>query len=249
MKFPIALQPYTIREELTKDFLGSFTKVAEIGYSAVEVGMPPAGITVAEMKAHFEQIKLNVISCHSSLAQLTDDLDTAINFMQQLGGSYIVLSHRFDTKQEVLDTAKRFNEIGKKCKDRGIQFLYHNHDWEFVRFDGEYALDLLLRETDPEYVKLELDVYWVKKGGADPTSYLRKLHDRCPLLHVKDMEPGEEQFFAEVGEGILDFDAILQAAAEVGTEWLIVEQDLCRTPVFECIATSYRNLVKMGVVL
>ncbi len=248
MKFPIALQPYSIREELNDDFFGSFARVAEIGYQGVEIGMPPEGVTVKEMKTRLADLGLQAISCHAGLEQLTNDLSTVTDFVNEMGGKYIVLSHRFDTKKEVLESAQLFNNIGRAAKDDGIQFLYHNHDWEFIKFDGQYALDLLLQETDPDLVKMELDTYWVQKGGENPAEYLRKLKNRCPLLHVKDMEKGEEQFFAEVGEGILDFQEIIQAAAEVGTEWLVVEQDLCRRPVFESIEISYRNLSNMGVI-
>ncbi|MEK3888721.1 sugar phosphate isomerase/epimerase family protein [Bacillus sp. FSL K6-3431] len=248
MKFPIALQPYTIREELDKDFFGSFQRVADIGYRGVEVGMPPKGITVEEMKSRFAEMELQVISCHSSVEQLTNDLSTVTDFVKEMGGKYIVLSHRFDTKEDVLKSARLFNQIGADTKAQGIQFLYHNHDWEFTKFDDQYALDILLDETNPDLVKLELDTYWVQKGGENPAEYLRKLKNRCPLLHVKDMEADEEQFFAEVGEGILDFREIIQVAEDVGTEWLVVEQDLCRRDVFDCIETSYTNLREMGVI-
>ncbi|WP_219833924.1 sugar phosphate isomerase/epimerase [Paenibacillus sp. R14(2021)] len=247
MKFPIALQPYTIREELKQDFLGSFTKVAEIGYQAVEAGPPPAGITVAEMKAHFDRIGLGVIGCHAGLDQLTNDLDALLDYLDVFGGRYVALSYNFASREAVLEAAAAFNKVGAACRARGVQFLYHNHDWEFQKFDGEYALDILLQATDPELVKLELDVYWAKKGGEDPAAYMRKLKGRCPLLHVKDMEPGEERFFAEVGEGILDFADILAAAEEIGTEWLVVEQDACRRSPFESIAISFNNLSGMGV--
>ncbi|QHW33046.1 sugar phosphate isomerase/epimerase [Paenibacillus rhizovicinus] len=248
MRFPIALQPYTIREELKQDFLGSYTKVAEIGYQAVEAGPPPEGVTIEEMKAHFDRIGLQVVGCHTGLDQLTNGLDQLVDYLNLFGARYVAMSYRFDSREAVLEAAKTFNSVGAACRERGIQFLYHNHDWEFQQFDGESALDILLGATDPQLVKLELDVYWAQKGGVDPVAYLRKLKGRCPLLHVKDMEPGDERFFAEVGEGVLDFEAILAVAEEIGTEWLVVEQDACRRSPFESIAISYNNLSKMGVV-
>jgi sugar phosphate isomerase/epimerase len=248
MKFPVALQAYTVRDELDKDYLGTLAKVAEVGYRGIEIGPPPEGISVAEFKNYMNGIGLQVIGAHAGLEQLTTGLAAQVEYLHQVGGANLALSQRFDSRQQVLESAELFNHIGENCRQAGIQFLYHNHNWEFVRFDSEYAYDILLGATDPDLVKMELDVYWVKRGGAEPVDYLRKLHGRCPLLHVKDMEGGEEQFFAEVGEGILDFDAILREAAEAGTEWLVVEQDLCRRPVFESIAISYRNLQKMGVI-
>jgi sugar phosphate isomerase/epimerase len=248
MKFPIALQPYTIRNELAEDYLGALAKVAEIGYQGVELGPPPAPISIAALKQHLDQLGLQVVGSHASIEQLTNDLDAQIDYLHAVGGKYIALSYRFDSRQQVLEAAERFNQIGANCHARGIQFLYHNHNWEFTRFDGRYALDMLLEATDPELVKMELDTYWVKRGGEEPVEYLRRLHGRCPLLHIKDMEPGEEQFFAEVGEGVLDFDTILREAEAAGTEWLVVEQDAGRRAPFESIAISFRNLQKMGVI-
>lgn len=187
-----------------------------------------------------------MIGAHAGLEQLTEGLAAQVEYLHTMGGAYLVLSHHFETRQEVLEMAQLFNLIGENCRKEGIQFLYHNHDWEFVRFDGEYALDILLAATDPHLVKMELDTYWVKRGGAEPVDYLHKLHNRCPLLHIKDMERGDEQFFAEIGEGTLNFNALLREAAQAGTQWLVVEQDRCRRPVFESIEISYRNLQKIG---
>ncbi len=196
MKFPIALQPYTIRDELQQDYLGSLTKVAAIGYQGVELGPPPAGISLAQFKQHLAQIGLQVIGSHARIEQLTSGLDAQIDYLHEVGGRYIGLSYRFDSRQQVLEAAERFNQIGANCRQRGIQFLYHNHNWEFTRFDGEYALDLLLEATDPELVKLELDTYWVKRGGEEPVAYLRRLHGRCPLLHMHEAVRDWEARFA-----------------------------------------------------
>lgn len=248
MKFPVALQPYTVRDELDRDYLGTLSRIAEIGYQGVELGPPPAAISLDAFKQHLERVGLRVIGTHAPLAQLTDGLDALTEYLREVGGSYLALSHRFASRQDVLDAARLFDQVGARCRERGVQFLYHNHNWEFTRFDGEYAYDILLRATSPDLLKMELDTYWVQRGGADPAAYLRRLHGRCPLLHVKDMEPGDEQFFAEVGEGTLDWGAILREAEAAGTEWLVVEQDQCRRPVFESIAISFRNLRAMGAI-
>ncbi|CAA9550550.1 MAG: Sugar or sugar phosphate isomerase/epimerase/dehydrotase [uncultured Thermomicrobiales bacterium] len=247
MTFRVALQAYTVREELAVDYLGTLTAIAEIGYEGVELGPPPAEISLVECKDHMTQIGLQVVGSHAGLQQLTDDLGAQVDYLHTMGGRYLGLSHRFASRQDVLEAAKRFNEIGDACRDAGIQLLYHNHNWEFTKFDGQVAYDLLLDATDPALVKMELDTYWVQRAGEDPVDYLNRLRGRCPLLHIKDMEAGEEQFFAEVGEGVLDWDAIFQAADAAGTQWLVVEQDQCRRPVFESIAISYRNLQEMEI--
>jgi len=247
VEFQVALQAYTVRNELAGDYLGTLTRIAEIGYEGVELGPPPADISLDQLKHHLEQIGLRVVGSHGGLQQLSDDLGTQVDYLHTMGGRFLGLSHRFASRQDVLDAARRFNEIGAACRKEGIQFLYHNHNWEFTRFDGESAYDLLLDATDPELVKMELDTYWVQRAGEDPVAYLNRLCDRCPLLHIKDMEAGEEQFFAEVGEGVLDWDAIFREAEAAGTEWLVVEQDQCRRPALESITISYRNVRKMGI--
>lgn len=247
MKFRVALQAYTVRKELAVDYLGTLTRIAEIGYEGVELGPPPADISLDQLKDHLKQIGLRVVGSHAGLQQLTDDLGTQVDYLHTMGGRYLGLSHRFASRQEVLEAARRFNEIGAACRQEDIQLLYHNHNWEFTRFDGQSAYDLLLDATDPELVKMELDTYWIQRAGEDPVDYLTRLRDRCPLLHIKDMEAGEEQFFAEVGEGVLDWDAIFRAADAAGTQWLVVEQDDCRGSAFESIAISYHNLQEMGI--
>jgi sugar phosphate isomerase/epimerase len=248
MKFPIALQTYTVRRELERDIFDTLQKIAEIGYHGVELSLPLPGANVSQVKNHLNQIGLEWVAYHVNFEQLASRLDDLIASLHTAGCGNLVLSYlTYSSKQDVIDAAQQFNEIGANCRKQNIQFLYHNHHHEFIQYDGERALDILVRATDPELVKFELDTYWVRRGGEDPANYLRSLRKRCPLLHVKDMEQGPEQFFAEVGEGILDFEAIFHAAQAVEVQWLIVEQDESRRPAFESIAISYRNLKKMGV--
>ncbi|TVY03005.1 sugar phosphate isomerase/epimerase family protein [Cohnella terricola] len=247
-RFPIAVQPYTVREAMSIDYVGTLEKLAAIGFEGIELGLPPEGMTLGQQKALLDRLHLQVVGAHASFDNLDVDFRRLTDYLQQTGGQYIAVSMRFDSKDDALRKAEQFNRIGEICREGNATFVYHNHDWEFERFDGESVLDLLLRETDPQLVKYEIDTYWVRKGGEDPASFIRKLQGRCPLLHIKDMEPGEEQFFAEIGEGILDFPAIAEAAASVGTEWLVVEQDFSRRDPFESLAISYRNLQRMDLI-
>lgn len=245
--FPVAVQPYTIREALSRDYAGALERVAEIGYKGIELGRPPAGMTVSGQKALLDRLGLKVIGTHAGFDTLDFDPYAIADYLEEVdGGKYVSISLRFDSKQAVLDKAKKMNEIGATFRKRGITFLYHNHDWEFAKLDGEYILDVLLRETDPELVQTEPDTYWIRKGGEDPAAYLRKLKNRAPLLHIKDMEAGDERFFAEIGEGVLDFPGIAEAAEEIGVQWMVVEQDRCRRDPFESLKISYVNLMRMG---
>ncbi|WDH80444.1 sugar phosphate isomerase/epimerase [Paenibacillus urinalis] len=246
--FPIAVQPYTVREQLSQDYVGTLTQIAEIGYQGIELGRPPEGMTIAEQKSLLDHLGLKVIGSHAGFDTFDFDPDVIADYLEEVNGEkFVGLSLRFSSKEEVLLKSAKLNEAGEKFKRRGVQLLYHNHDWEFNKFDGELALDIVLRETDPELVKLELDTYWAKRGGVDPVQYLSKLKNRCPLLHIKDMEAGEEQFFAEIGEGILDFHAIADTAKQVGTQWLVVEQDQSRRDPMESLKISFRNLQKLGI--
>jgi sugar phosphate isomerase/epimerase len=246
--FPIAVQPYTVRDAMSQDYVGTLEKLSAIGFDGIELGLPPEGMSIAKQKELLDRLNLQIIGTHASFDNMDVDFVRLTDYLHQVGGKYITISMRFDSKEDVLRKSKQFNRIGEICRAGNATFLYHNHDWEFEKFEGEYVLDLILRETDPELVKLELDTYWVHKGGEDPSEFLRKLNDRCPLLHIKDVEAGEEQFFAEIGEGILDFRAIAKTAAKIGTEWLIVEQDQCRRDPFESLAISYRNLANMDLI-
>ncbi|QJD84525.1 sugar phosphate isomerase/epimerase family protein [Cohnella herbarum] len=247
-RFPIAIQPYTVREAMSQDYVGTLEKLAAIGYEGIELGLPPEGMTIDEQIALLNRLGLQVIGTHASFDNLDVDFGRLTDYLHRTGGKYIALSMRFDSKDDVLRKCEQFNTIGELCRNGNATLLYHNHDWEFAKYDNEYVLDIILRETDPELVKLELDTYWVRKGGEDPAAYLSKLSNRCPLLHIKDVEAGEDQFFAEIGEGILDFRAIADTAAQVGTEWLVVEQDQCRRDPFESLAISYRNLANMDLI-
>jgi sugar phosphate isomerase/epimerase len=139
------------------------------------------------------------------------------------------------------------NEAGKRLKAAGLQFSYHNHAFEFEKFDDGVAFDIFWQHTDPELVKSEFDVYWVKLAGLDPVAYMRQLGKRVKLLHLKDMAAGEGNKFAPVGTGTIDFAGVLKAANELGVEWGAVEQDNCygEDPL-KIVETSYRNLQKLG---
>jgi sugar phosphate isomerase/epimerase len=140
--------------------------------------------------------------------------------------------------------------ISEKLAKEGIDFSYHNHNHELVHYGEKTWLDMLYEQASPEMLKAEIDVYWIQAGGGDPTAWIRKCAGREPLLHLKDMTVTQDrqQHFAEIGEGNMNWPAIITAAKESGVEWYIVEQDECyeRDP-FESLAISYRNLRAMGL--
>jgi len=138
------------------------------------------------------------------------------------------------------------NRLGGRCKELGARLSYHNHAFEFEREDGEYAIDILLGNTDPDLVKFEPDVYWIKYGGADPATLIRQYAGRCPLIHLKDMTAGPTPTYAEIGEGIIDFAPIFAASEAGGAEWYIAEQDFCARPALQSAELSLKHLKEWG---
>ena len=245
-KILVGLQMYTLRDLCAKNFLGTLEKVAEIGYSGVEL----AGLYSVEpprVRETLDSLGLKCIGTHmggSSIEQIAE-----VN--HQLGSSYVwgpcLPKGRLpENREECIEMAQFANENGRKLKDEGIQLVYHNHSKEFEKIDGRYIMDWLLEETDPRYVQAEIDVMWGQYAGLDPASYILKYPGRVPLVHVKDMDENKE--FTEVGRGVLDFDSIFDACEKVGSKWYIVEQDICRLPPLESVRRSYQFFVERGMV-
>jgi sugar phosphate isomerase/epimerase len=137
--------------------------------------------------------------------------------------------------------------IATAMKSDGLQLCYHNHSFEFQKFDGKYGLDIFYENSDPNLVLAEIDTYWVQHGGEDPAQFLRKYPNRCPLIHLKDMLADAQKSFAEVGAGILNWPEIFKACEAVGAQWYIVEQDRCQRPPLESVRMSFENLKRMGI--
>ena len=245
---PVCLQMYTLRDEAAKDFVGTLRKVADIGYEGVQLSGPTEGISAREIRALLDDLGLQAPSGGSPLEALEADLDGAIEYALELRVPYIRIPF---LRQDVRDsadawkrTAQRMTEMGEEIAKHGMTLCYHNHSFEFERFDGKYGIDILYEESDPRYVHAEIDTYWVRHGGEDPAEYLRRLANRVPLVHLKDME--EDGSFGEVGEGVMEWEPIFAAAEASGAKWYIVEQDTCKRPPLESVRISLENLRKMG---
>lgn len=244
---PVALQLYTVRDETARDFAGTIRRVAEIGYPAVEFA-GYGDLDADAMKSLLDETGLRAASTHVGFAALDSDLDAQIDYALTIGCQYLVLPYldrnQYSNADAFRALAPRLNEIGRRCKERGLGFAYHNHDFEFAGGAGNYGLDALLDATDPALVGSELDVYWAAYAGADPVAYLRSRAGRIPLVHLKDMSP--ERTFTEVGDGTLDMAAIRAAAAEGGARWFIVENDQPRMASLESARRSLENLKAAG---
>lgn len=244
-KIPVAVQMFTLREETEKDFAGTLKKVAELGFDGVEFA-GYGGLEVTEVKALLDEYGLKASGSHVPFDQLQNNLEQVIEEQKILGSEYIVwpyLTGEQRNEETYKSLIPTFAEIGKKVREAGMTFCYHNHDFELDKLsDGRFVLQAFLEDTDPAHVQAELDVYWIKRAGEDPVEWIQRYKDRTPLIHLKDMTTDDEQFFAELGTGGVDIDAVIKAGQEVGAKWFVVEQDQTRRTPFESIEISINYL-------
>ncbi|GAF65806.1 putative isomerase [Bacillus sp. TS-2] len=245
---PIGLQLYTIREETAKDFIGALKKVKEIGYQGVEF----AGFgdhSAAEIKEAIDDIGLKAVSSHVPLDRLENELEQVIEEQVTIGSKSVVCpfipESYWKSKEAYEKLAEFLNTVGQRCREHGLQFGYHHHSFEFEKFGDEYALDLLLRLTDPDFVHLQCDAYWVEYAGLSAVDYIKKYEGRCKIIHMKDMQLEPEKTDIELGQGVLDVSKLVQVANDIDAEWLLVEMDHCKLPPFESIKVSFDNLEKI----
>jgi sugar phosphate isomerase/epimerase len=244
---PIGLQLYTVRSAMEKDFEGSLAKVAQIGYKEVEFA-GYFGRTPQQVKDILKKNGLKTPSSHIALNLFEQELPNTLETGKILGQEYLVCPSVPEANRKSVDDLKKlaelFNRLGTECKKAGMGFAYHNHNFEFQPLDGQMPYDLFLQNTDPNLVKMEMDLYWVVKANQDPVHYFDKYPGRFPLVHVKDMDKTPERGFAEVGRGSMDFKRIFRASEEAGIKHYIVEQD--RTPgnPFDSIKISWDYLSK-----
>ena len=271
---PIGLQLYSVKNEMAQDFEGTIRKVAEMGYEGVEF----AGLfdkTPSEIKELLEKYSLKAVSAHVPLADMMENLDKVIADYKEIGCKFVVIPY-VDEKYrpgtpDYPETLRIIGEIGKKLKEAGLSLLYHNHDFEFVKVDGEYGLDIMYSTVSEEYLNPELDTCWVNVGGEEPAPYILKYKGRTPVIHLKDFvmkgkdkpqklyeligiedeteSASEDDFsFKPVGYGVQDFPAILEAAEKAGAAWVVVEQDSPdkgNTPL-NAVKMSIEYLNKLG---
>jgi sugar phosphate isomerase/epimerase len=160
------------------------------------------------------------------------------------------MPNEYRSEEGVVRFARQATDVGRKLSQAGMDFSYHNHNFEFTRTGKKTWLELIYENSDPRYVKAEIDTYWVQAGGGDPAWWIARYPRRQPILHLKDMVygPDGKVRFAEIGEGNLNWPAILQAARHAGVQWYCIEQDECyeRDP-FDSLKLSLDNLRAMGL--
>jgi sugar phosphate isomerase/epimerase len=254
---------YTVRNEMGKDPRATLKEVADLGYKYIEAVDYKDGkfysMTPDEFKSYLKSLGLTPISVHMGSMTL-DNADKLVADVKAAGFKYFIAPvppmgmFKYDPKTKTLGMegtmerlAEILNTVAQKAKAAGLEFLYHNHDFEFQKNkDGVIPIEYLLEKLDPKYVNFQMDLYWVTKAGADPVAYFQKYPGRFKIWHVKDMD--EQGRFAPVGKGNIDFARILKNKKLSGMKYYIVEQDQVFdgiTPM-EAIKVSRDGLKKFG---
>ncbi len=247
MRFPIALQLYSVRGSMEKDFEGTLKKVKAMGYDGVEfAGL--FGYSAQQVKTMCDKIGLTPLSAHVPFADMMED-PSVLEDYAAIGCKYVVIPYLTEEyrpgNEKFADVIKGAAMLGEKANSLGMTLAYHNHDFEFTKLGDDYALDILYRDVPASLLQAELDTCWVRVGGEDPAGYIRKYAGRVDVLHLKDYTGSKTENmyaligikteekkdtagkfeFRPVGSGVQDFPGILAAAEEAGTKWVVVEQD------------------------
>lgn len=220
------LQLYTVRGLMAEDVERTLDLVASVGYREVEFA-GYFGRAPAKVHEQLEATGLVAPSAHVALPDLRDRLEEVLEAAEVVGHRYLVLAWLAESDRRTLDDyrsiADEMNGFGVACRAAGVQFAYHNHDFEFEEMEGRIPYDVLLARCDAQLVRMELDLFWIRAGGQDPLDYFQRHPGRFPLCHVKDMTASGEM--ASVGDGTIDFAAIFARSREAGLEHYFVEHD------------------------
>jgi len=261
----VGLQLYTVRDLMKKDFEGTIAKVAQIGYKEVEF----AGYydrSPQDVRAILEKDGLTSPSTHVGYDIVEKKWSEALDAAHTIGHTFVVCPWIDAKQRKTPDGWKRaaelFNHAGEAAQKAGIQFAYHNHAFEFEPSEalgGKLPYDFLLAETDPNLVKMEMDLCWITVGGQDPVKYFDRYPGRFPLVHVKDWTtkgPGGNDYggatgaskkpghMTDVGQGEIDFKRIFAQSGKAGIQHYFVENDEPKS-AFEDIKISYDYLAKL----
>ncbi|MCL6457339.1 MAG: sugar phosphate isomerase/epimerase [Gorillibacterium sp.] len=244
-------QLYTIRDyaKTPEGINESLRKIKEIGYTTVQasgLGPIPAEELAAIVRAH----ELEIVITHTPYNRFVEDLDGVIKEHHTLGCGIAGLGGlpgEFRSAEGYVAFAKKFTAIADELGKNGLKFSYHNHHFEFQKQGDKLGMDVLIEQTNPETFLFTLDTYWVQAGGANPSSWLRKLKGRVDAIHLKDMTIiDEQQIMTEIMAGNLEWPEIFKASEEAGVKWYLVERDAGPTEAFDSLRISYENLKKLG---
>jgi sugar phosphate isomerase/epimerase len=245
---PIGLQLYTVRELFSRDPMGTLEKVAAIGYREVEYGGGGYDkMDHAALRATMDRLGLTSPSLHIGYDALLSDFDRSVAMAKTLGADTVVLPWMAEEHRNAEGwraVVANINRWAPRLKDAGLGFAYHNHDFEFtVKPGGRSLFDTLVADTDPELVKIELDLFWAVAAGDDPKAVIRRLPGRIYAYHVKDRTADGKM--TSVGEGTIDFADIFTLNDIAGVKHFYVENDQSPAPYLPDITTSFAAVSRL----
>ncbi len=241
----IGIQLYTLRHECADDFEGALQAVSDMGYEAVETA-GFHGRTAEWLRDRLDRLGLACCALHCGREDLERRLDRLAADARTLGAEALVLAYdNPKTRDDFVALGRFLEDTGRRLRDQGLALCYHNHANEFVPFDDGPGLDLMYRTADPAFLQAELDTFWVSRAGYDPVAYVAKYAGRLPILHCKDQDRRDPGCSAPVGEGSLDFAAMIRLACQGGTRWLVMEDDESEFPPLESARLSFLALQRL----
>ncbi len=243
-----ALELYSIKELMEKDVLKALKDTAEAGYDGVEFAgffdMP-----AEQIKDNLDELNLEVCGSHTGWNLLTENIDEVFKYNKIIKNKNIVLPFIGEEFRKNADdwkaAAKRFTEIGKKCFDNGFEFAYHNHTFEFEKFDGISGYQIMVENMDTRYVKLQPDIGWVYFVGEDIDKFIKDYSQYVLNIHVKQFKQAGSHEATEVHKGLLKYPPIIKAFIDLKIEWFIIEQEGFEIPILESIKQNCEELKKM----
>lgn len=245
----IGVQLYTVRDRMQQDVAQTLQAVANVGYDEVET----AGIsdlTPQQFRSLLDRFDLVSPSGHVPINDFRENLDATLSTARMLGQRWVVVPWLDESERTLAGyrrVAEELNRFGAAAREQGLRVAYHNHDFEFQPLEGgRTGYDILLAETDPALVDMELDLFWAVKAGRDPVDMFARHPGRFPLWHVKDMADMQgAQRMVDVGQGAIDFGRIFSRAEQAGLRHFFVEHDTPENSL-SSIRTSYRHLQQLS---
>lgn len=238
---PIGVQTYSFRNYFPKDAIGTLDRIQEMGIKEIEGG--PGRIDPTEFKKLCADRGISIPSTGASFEDLSRDPEKVATLAKTLGSKYVMCAwvpHKESgnfTLEDAQRAVKVFNKAGKVLADNDITFCYHAHGYEFQPHEDGTLLDYIIQNTNPDYVSMEMDVFWVHFGGGDPVELLRKYPKRWKLMHLKDMKPGiaknltggtDVEYNVPLGQGEIDMAGILKEARKIGIAHYFIEDESSR---------------------
>ncbi len=251
--YQIGAQMYSVRTlcQTTEDRKDTMTKLKARGYNLLQYTGAGQDIPAADFAAYLEETDTICGSTHISFDEIEEDIEKVIANHKLWKCSYpgiggMPQQYRSAGKEGFLEFARRAEKAAQRFEDAGMHFVYHNHSFEFVKYDGKPGLQLLMENT--RMLQFELDLFWVQAGGGFPLEWIKKVQGRMDVVHFKEMTGGAKPVvMAPIGEGNMDWPAIMAACDEIGVKMAFIEQDnAVETDPLACMKTSHDNLVKMG---